>query len=1077
MGNRRLKRWRKWLKRMLALLLGVILFSEAGVVLAQDARSVENEAIVAQSDTEAEDLEELVERSGELSSDTYVFEDADNLTQADVDKIYNLLQSAGELENQQTRLGSQQALEKYKELIVLGQRLENQTIEATGYYLAGTVLFDLGDLEQALEAVETSFAYFAGNGQLNFAYFTGNDQLNFARGLGLIRAISLLGAIHSRLRNYEKAMGFYRFFLKVWEDLPLHTENEDAEPGLTKAILQGQATAALYGLGVAYLETGYPQEALIQFEQALLSGREFNHRQLEGHTLHQLGITYSRTGSAQEALNAYSQALSIFEEVNSPRDQLNVLNSMGLLYNNFGSYDDALRLYQQALPLAEQAGTPQQQGIIFNNIGLAYDNKEDFEQALYYYQNALPLRRAAQDRLGEITTINNIGAVFLRQGEWEQALPYLENALKGVEELNAPSKKAIALGNVGAAYHGLSRLQDALRYYQQSLALSQDIGDPYQQIRALNNLSWIYKNQGEIQIALKYVEDAIKVIENLRNQINTDDLRLSYFGTQQSSYVLNIDLLMELGREDEAFNTSEKSRARTLIELLAESNIDPSQATEDPELKALHERKQELEVQLSARENLIQTAQTDEIREQHQQEYQQLERELKDNVEPQIKQKDPAYAAIRYPTPLTLDQIQRDVLDDETVLLQYAIGEQQSYLWVVPHQGEMTTYTLPGRKVIEPAAKQFLSEVERSGIRPGSEPEEAKFTGDQLYALIFQDANTQQSIMPLLQGKKRLLIAADGILHTIPFSALPLPNTERYTPLITQYEIVNTPSASTIAIVRQQFKDRQPAAKTIALLADPVFRVNETRVTQQSATEEDICGTAADRASIANFLINTPESSANSNLPIEVASTLRSFNLSHLRRLPCTRLEADSILPLVPDPNQKAAVFDFNANYDWMTQANSQLDQYRIIHLATHGFANEEKPELSMLVLSQVDSQGNTQNGMLRLRDIFNLKLNADMVVLSACQTGQGETVRGEGLIGITRGFMYAGAKRVVNSLWYVDDAKTAELMVRFYHGILKENLSPTAALQKAQIQMWETYKKPDLWAAFTIQGEWRIQN
>ncbi|QYO67590.1 hypothetical protein [Leptolyngbya sp. 7M] len=194
----------------------------------------------------------------------------------------------------------------------------------------------------------------------------------------------------------------------------------------------------------------------------------------------------------------------------------------------------------------------------------------------------------------------------------------------------------------------------------------------------------------------------------------------------QNPYKFKTDLLMQLGREKEAFETSEQSRARTLIELLAESNIDSTQATEDPELKALYERKRELEAQLFARENLIQTTQTDEIREQHQQEYQQLERELKDNVEPQIKAKDPAYAAIRYPTPLTLDQIQRDVLDDDTVLLQYAIGEQQSYLWVVPHQGEMTTYTLPGRKVIEPAAKQFLSEVERSGIRPGSEPEEAK---------------------------------------------------------------------------------------------------------------------------------------------------------------------------------------------------------------------------------------------------------------------------------------------------------------------------------------------------------------
>nr|RNJ66211.1 MAG: CHAT domain-containing protein [Leptolyngbya sp. IPPAS B-1204] len=546
----------------------------------------------------------------------------------------------------------------------------------------------------------------------------------------------------------------------------------------------------------------------------------------------------------------------------------------------------------------------------------------------------------------------------------------------------------------------------------------------------------------------------------------------------QGYYELYLDVLIWLGEQNfackkEAFNVSEQSRARTLIELLAESNIDPSQATDDPELKALYERKQELEAQLSARENLIQTAQTDETREQHQQEYTRLDAELKNNVEPQIKQKDPAYAAIRYPEPLTLEQIQRDVLDDETVLLQYAIGEQQSYLWIVPHQGEMTTFTLPGRKVIEPAAKKFLSEVERSGIRPGSEPEEVKFTGDQLYSLIFQDAKTQQSIMTQLQGKKRILIAADGILHTIPFAALPLPTTERYTPLITQYEIVNTPSASTIAILRQQFNDRKPAPKTIALLADPVFRADETRVTQQPATAEDICELTINSASPSDSAYGQ----ANPNLPIELASTLRSFNLANIDRLPCTQLEAESILSLVPDADQKAAVFGFDANYDWMTQASSQLDQYRIVHLATHGFADEKNPELSMLVLSLVDPQGNTQNGMLRLRDIFNLKLNADMVVLSACQTGQGENVRGEGLIGITRGFMYAGAKRVVNSLWYVNDAKTAELMVRFYKGILQENLSPTAALQKAQIQMWETYKKPELWAAFTIQGEWRIQN
>ena len=155
---------------------------------------------------------------------------------------------------------------------------------------------------------------------------------------------------------------------------------------------------------------------------------------------------------------------------------------------------------------------------------------------------------------------------------------------------------------------------------------------------------------------------------------------------------------------------------------------------------------------------------------------------------------------------------------------------------------------------------------------------------------------------------------------------------------------------------------------------------------------------------------------------------------------------------------------------------DARLADYRIVHFATHGLINNQHPDLSGIVLSLVDEQGRTQNGFLRLYDIYNLKLNADLVVLSACQTALGKEIKGEGLVGLTRGFMYAGAPRVVASLWRIDDRATAEIMKRFYTGMLKDGLRPAAALRAAQISMLndKRWQSPHFWAAFTLQGEWQ---
>jgi CHAT domain-containing protein len=254
-----------------------------------------------------------------------------------------------------------------------------------------------------------------------------------------------------------------------------------------------------------------------------------------------------------------------------------------------------------------------------------------------------------------------------------------------------------------------------------------------------------------------------------------------------------------------------------------------------------------------------------------------------------------------------------------------------------------------------------------------------------------------------------------------------------------------------LGILRQNYSDRQPPTRTLAILADPVFSPEDERVKNQS--------TATNLQAIESVNLGLSRSGRDNNL--------------QLSRLNFTRQEAQIIQALIP-ANFRTESLDFEASRAVATSQN--LSQYKIIHFATHGLANSTNPELSGIILSLVDEKGNPLNGFLRLTDIFNLKLAADLVVLSACQTGMGQNIQGEGMVGLTRGFMYAGAQRVVVSLWTVDDEGTAALMSSFYKGMLQKGLTPAAALRAAQLEMWkqEKWKSPYYWAAFTLQGEWR---
>jgi CHAT domain-containing protein len=441
------------------------------------------------------------------------------------------------------------------------------------------------------------------------------------------------------------------------------------------------------------------------------------------------------------------------------------------------------------------------------------------------------------------------------------------------------------------------------------------------------------------------------------------------------------------------------------------------------------------------------------------------------------------------------------MLDENTVLLEYALGDRRSWLWAVTRDS-IGGHKLPPRAEINAAARKVYELLTaRQPKNDASEEGRLKRIAEADAKLQTETATLSRMLLgpiaPQLRQEwkdKRLAIVASGALEYLPFAVLPLPETEGQRdketrrqgdkeagkqgksplpaphspfpiPLIASHEVVNLPSASALALIRREADGRQAAPKTLAALADPVFDANDPRLAaaKKKAFPKNLIA----------FAGSTESPSTSSLLPPELARSVRSFDRNGFDRLVFSNDEAEFITGFAPRSSTLKAT-GFKASHQ--LAISGELSLYRIIHFATHGLINSEHPELSGLVLSLVDENGRPQDGFLRMGEIFNLRLPADLVVLSACQTALGKEIKGEGLVGLTRGFMYAGARRVVASLWQVDDQATSELMRLFYRGMLKEGLRPAAALREAQIGMSRSsrWSSPYYWAGFVIQGEWR---
>ena len=804
-------------------------------------------------------------------------------------------------------------------------------------------------------------------------------------------------------------------------------------------------------------------KALEHYDRAFKLAREGGWRLAEGNALNNIGKIYSDAAEWEKALEFYRQALAVFASIGSKNPEALALNNIGVVYARSGEDIKALDYLQQSLSLMRESGEKNSEAYTLLNIGRSYRRLGEHAKALSYMDQAQAIYKTTGSRAGEAETLDELGRAFSEQGQNEKALEYLLQAVQIQRNVGNVLREALALTNLGEVYNHLEKPDQALEQFTQALAMFRNIGALSDAAVVLEGIARAEQKRGNFEEARKSIAESLTLIETVRSRSGSLQLRASYRATVERAYEFYIDLLMQQhakspaqGFDAEALTASERGRARSLVEKLSEApvdirqGIDPALIEKERDLKRVMSAKAQRELTLRARKGSTEEIAT-------------LQREISlvddeyQQVQAAIRKASPNYAALTQPQPLGAKEIQQ-LLDPETVLIVYSLGDERSYLWTVT-QNSLKTYALPKRDEITKVAQQVYQTLVARSVVKRLETQAERRARIAAADEQFQKASSELAkmiIAPALAelGTKRLVVIADGALQYVPFAALPVDGAR---PLIVEHEIVSLPSASSLAIQRQTLANRQPAPKGIAVVADPVFSAADVRL-RGSGVAKDVAVAAASRESDTRILEHLSGSSTNGQLAI--------------RRLPFTRQEAEQILAVAPAGANFKAI-DFRANRALAT--SGELSQYRYVHFATHGYLDTTRAGLSAIVLSMIDEQGKPLDGFLRAHDIYNLKLPAELVVLSACETGLGKEVRGEGIEGLTRGFMYAGARRVVVSLWNVNDKATASLMQRLYVGMLRGKKTPAAALRDAQIEMLRSkqWQSPYYWAPFVMQGEW----
>jgi len=936
----------------------------------------------------------------------------------------DLAEEALALAQKQTGGDFQEAIVRYKKSAGQFKIAGLPERAAETYVEIGGISFILSKYPQALDAYDAAIQ------------LTGTDEMRCTILARMARTYSIMG------RNFE-AMRYSGEAVSLCEKLPDPKERAEAYE------VRGEAL---------YSSSDHSQ-AIEQFKLALTLFEKND----PGRALALLMLAEVRfeEGVKDEGVRLALEALQLWSSLGDEDGVAQARATLGIFSMTVGHFETARCYCEEAQKIFKKVGDEDHRAKALNTLGSTSMGMGEAESALKYWLQARAAYARLHDRLGEASAISATGKALVAMHRYQELPQLFQAELRLAKQAASKSMAASALADI-AGIEGLnSQYQRAEGHYLQSveiyhsLGLTSDEGDilallaelylkqsKYElaissleraftirernkevedEARIRYDLAYVYRKMGRLENASAAIQPAIPIIEKQRSMIGKFDSRASYFAAVHNYYALHIDLLMHhhSGTDDEfavhAFEASERSKVRSLIDWLVES---------DQALSCDAVWRREAEEALEAAPNA---------------------RSLQGSEDQTL-------------SPVTLRQAQALIRDDDAILLEYALGDENSYLWAVT-ENEILSYQLPNAKKLEYLVQRLRTAV--TAKQPGGDESiddhiKRMTKGEQDYKR-YSWQLAQLLLGPVaLRGKKRIIFVPEGPLQYVPFSALPLRDVHGKSSILAdKHEVVILPSASALAAIRKAAKNRPRPSLPAAVFANPLFTGDRAR---------------AKRINAANRSAETPESTDCEK------DIRRMLGPGPVPPLPEAHREAQAIEQYLA--GRKKVFVAEHVQASLKTLLALDLGAYRLLVFATHTFLDGKRPEKSMILLSLVDESGTPQNGCVRLSEINKFKLSADLVVLSSCESALGKELSSEGIIGLPRSFLRAGARSIIATLWAVDDQATADLMTRFYYH-LHLGESPASALRNSQLDVRhdKRWSNEYFWAAFVLQGDYRISS
>ena len=816
-------------------------------------------------------------------------------------------------------------------------------------------------------------------------------------------------------------------------------------------------------LGTSYAYQYRWLEGFELIQQATQQARELGDKKALVGCLNSSGTVMRALGRSEEALSYYNQTITLAREVGDLPVQWSVLRNIGALYYETGESDKAEPPLRESLRVARELKDKAREAISLYTLGLREMYREHYSAALNYYEQSLALKPENPLVLTEL--LNNIGITHESLGDSKRAVEVLQQALKTQEDAGNGTNP-IVLSNLGDSLQSLGQLPEALSAQKRALTLARKAagGMTWREWAYERRIGKVQRAMGKSEEALMHYQTSLDELEHLRpGVLATESGRATVQVGSHGAFVETADLLVDLHREAEALETAERGHARAFLDLVAESRVGIAEELTPEQLK----REDALLARISAvQKELWKEGIAPDEEKKRKAELTGAENEL-EAFHTEMRQTNPRYASIQYPEPIRVAHIQNELLDGHTALVEFLLGENRSLVWVVS-KDKVSVGILPPRKQIEEQVAAYRKAL----------PETAStLTLHQSLAEIHRDATKLYSalLQPVenaIGSYRTLVIVPDGALNYLPFetlvagSARGIHGETQPSYLTEKFAFVYGPSASALVTIRAMNHGTAAPRKTLLAFGDPL-RQTDSALTKNSSAPAATRSSELAPAATGEKAPAAATDLAASSEAVSEAYAERGFSFA---RLPYTRDEVLAISSLYP-PSQRRIYLGNQAREE--TVKSEKLDQYRYIHFASHGFIDETKPGRSGLLLSR-DPQS-AEDGILQMGEVMRLKLNADLVTLSACSTGLGKLVSGEGILGLTRAFFYSGARNVTVSLWNVNDSATATLMKSFY-GNMNRGLSKAAALRQAKLSLLrgenELWRHPYFWAAFVLVGE-----